>query len=898
MTPDIESIIRKAQQIPEREDRLSYVHRACQGATAVEKIVLERLAISEAASQQIGGPTHEDSQSNTQTAPVRASEQPGQVIGRYKILDLIGEGGFGTVFLAEQREPVRRRVALKVIKLGMDTRRVIARFEAERQALAMMDHPHIARVLDADATEAGRPYFVMELVAGDPITKYCDKHKLTIKARLALFGQVCGAVQHAHTKGIIHRDLKPSNILVSTHDDRPFAKVIDFGIAKATYPALTDKTLFTEQHHLLGTPAYMSPEQAEGSVDMDTRTDIYSLGALLYELLTGSTPFTSEELRRAGIMGIQRMIRETEPPDPSTRISLSSATLPSLAINRAIEPHHLLAVVRGDLDWIVMKCLEKDRTRRYETVGSLASDIEHHLHGKPVIAAPPSTAYRLQKFVRRHRVAVGTGTTVAAALVIGLGVALIGLRSAVRARDAEVTARKRAESALEFVSEMFGAVDPELARGHDVTVAEILDPAAAKVAQAFAGDPKSEALVRGTLGQAYSTLARYPDALRQLELAWELRHGQGQDSDAQTMALLHMWGKTLLESGDVAGAVEMLQRALQQRTEALGPTHRDALATRSALAFAKQQAGDLAGATADIREVLRDQEEALGPDDRATLESMASLADMLGSAGNLEEALRVAHECATRATSAYGAEDNLALVCASIEAEWLDQLARHEEAAALLEQVVRGKEKLYGPNHPATLVSLDLLARTLMKLGRDERAIALSRTVVDRATQTLGEGHVSTMTYTNNLAQALRQAGQLAEAEPIFRRLIALRRQKEGAGATGTLVSMSNLGLLLLQREAPAEALPLFQQAVDGLRVALPPNHWMVGVALLNLGRCQTALRDYAAAEATLQNAHAQLAESLGPTHERTNKARTALADLYEAWARPELARSWRIGKQ
>ncbi len=302
-------------------------------------------------------------------------ERPGTRIGPYKLLQIIGEGGFGSVFMAEQEKPVVRKVALKIIKLGMDTRQVVARFEQERQALAMMDHPNIAKVLDAGATELGRPYFVMELCKGDPINEYCDKNNLSITDRLELFAQVCAAVQHAHTKSIIHRDIKPSNILVSTQDGRPHAKVIDFGIAKATASKLTEKTLFTEHRALIGTPEYMSPEQAEGSLDVDTRTDVYSLGVLLYELLTGTTPFSSKELRSAAYGEIQRIIREVEPPKPSTRLSHNTDTLPSVAAHRHTEPKRLGLLIRGDLDWIVMKALEKDRRRRYETANGLMMDI-------------------------------------------------------------------------------------------------------------------------------------------------------------------------------------------------------------------------------------------------------------------------------------------------------------------------------------------------------------------------------------------------------------------------------------------------------------------------------------------------------------------------------------------
>ena len=353
------------------------------------------------------------------------AEAPGAVIaGNYKLLELLGEGGFGVVFLAEQTAPVRRKVALKILKAGMDTRQVVARFDAERQALAIMDHPNIARVFDGGVTASGRPFFAMEYVKGVPITEFCDQHRLTPQQRLELFVDVCKAVQHAHQKGIIHRDIKPSNVLVSRHDTTPMVKVIDFGVAKALGQELTDKTLFTNVAQLIGTPLYMSPEQAGMSdLDIDTRSDVYSLGVLLYELLTGTTPFSKERFKKAAYDEIRRIIREEDPPKPSTRLSESTETLPSVAANRGVEPRKLGGLLRGELDWIVMKALEKDRNRRYETANGFAADVRRHLAGEAVLAVPPSSAYRLRKFVRRHR----TGIATAALGVLLLTTAVIGL---------------------------------------------------------------------------------------------------------------------------------------------------------------------------------------------------------------------------------------------------------------------------------------------------------------------------------------------------------------------------------------------------------------------------------------------------------------------------------------
>ena len=381
-------------------------------------------------------------------------------IGPYSILRRIGEGGFGTVFEAEQTEPVARRVALKIIKLGMDSPQVVARFEQERQALALMEHPNIARVLDAGTTESGRPYFVMDLVDGVPVTDYCDEHRLRIKERLDLFLQVCMAVQHAHTKGVIHRDLKPSNVLVATVDDRPVAKVIDFGVAKATERKLTEKTLYTEGRQLVGTPEYMSPEQAEGSADIDTRTDVYSLGVLLYELITGTTPFSASDLRRAAYGEIQRIIREVEPPRPSAILRNSTDTLAGVAASRHVEPRRLSSMIRGELDWIVMKPLEKDRERRYQTARGFALDIERYLTGEAVEARPPSAGYRLQKFLRRNRGPVVAALLLAAVLVAGIVGTTLGL---VEAREQARVANlrlERLERGVDILGSIFTGLDP------------------------------------------------------------------------------------------------------------------------------------------------------------------------------------------------------------------------------------------------------------------------------------------------------------------------------------------------------------------------------------------------------------------------------------------------------
>ncbi len=490
------------------EERGAFLDANCRADTDLRQAVESLLKAHDEAGEFFSRPT---------SAMPPQDSTVGQRIDRYKLLQRIGEGGFGTVYMAEQETPVRRRVALKIIKLGMDTKAVIARFEAERQALAMMDHPNIARVLDAGATDTGRPYFVMELVRGIPITEYCDTNNLPVRERLELFVQVCHAVQHAHQKGIIHRDIKPSNVLVAMADGRPTPKVIDFGIAKATDQSLTEKTLFTEFRQMIGTPQYMSPEQAEmAGIDIDTRSDVYSLGVLLYELLVGSTPFDPEELRGKAYGEMQRMIREVEPPRPSTRLSTLADTLPSIAAHRRIEPKRLGQLVRGELDWIVMKSLEKDRSRRYETANGLALDVRRYLNDEPVQACPPSARYRFRKFARRNKGALLMVSLVVAgllSLVVGLAVSnhMIAAErnqktQALALADAQ---RKLAQTNLWRANIAIRELMTKTAIGNDDVPTEVrrrFSEEATKYYQALIQDSASDPSSRYETGVGYRTL--------------------------------------------------------------------------------------------------------------------------------------------------------------------------------------------------------------------------------------------------------------------------------------------------------------------------------------------------------------------------------------------------------
>ncbi|CAN5423236.1 hypothetical protein BH09PLA1_BH09PLA1_27240 [soil metagenome] len=841
----IESIFDEARHL-HGAARAAHLDRACRGDASVRAQVEELLRGHDQAGDFLrGGSRTIDAQHEPVEHSVPIHEKPGSKIGPYKLLEQIGEGGFGSVFMAEQEQPVRRRVALKIIKLGMDTRSVVARFEQERQALAILDHPNIAKVFDAGATENGRPYFVMELCAGDSITDYCDKHNLSISDRLELFVQACQAVQHAHQKGLIHRDIKPSNILVSSQDGKPFAKIIDFGIAKATQSKLTEKTLFTAHKTLVGTPQYMSPEQAEGSLDIDTRTDVYALGVVLYELLTGATPFDPERLRSAAYAEIQRIIREDDPPNPSTRLSLSSDTIASVAARRQTEPRKLGTIVRGELDWIVMKALEKNRQRRYETAISLGQDIQRYLAGEAVVAAPVSRAYRFRKFVSRNKGTVTASSAVLGALLIGLFAfawqakiararaaelkqvadfqakmlsqidatdAGVKLMASIRAKFADALAKARVPDA-ERVART-AVFDRELSEVNATdTAVELIDrtilkPAITAVDLQFKDQPLVDASLRHSVANVYETLGEFDDAQTLHASALRTRRLLLGDSDPLTLLSLNDTASALRDQGKNAESERLFQEAVDGSTRVLGADHPQTLNAINNLGNLYVIEGKFVEAAPLLRGAVERYRRTLGNEHRDTLIAINSLGNLLANEGKFAEAEPLWREVNDRGAAALGADDPDVLDWVSNLGGLIQSQGRAKEAEPYFRMALEKNRRVRGEDHPATIRAISNLASDLNTQTRYAEAEPLYREMLERARRTLGPENPDTIDYVARLGAVLLAEGKLDEAEPYLREGADLQKRAFGESHPRTLSAQGLYGRYLIRRGdfAAAEA--------------------------------------------------------------------------------------------
>jgi tetratricopeptide (TPR) repeat protein len=883
-----------------------------------------------------------------ESAPANAADGLGVHVGRYKLLQKLGEGGFGIVYMAAQEEPIHRRVALKILRPGTETKEFIARFEAERQALALMDHPNIAKVFDAGSTDDGRPFFVMELVEGIKITEYCDRHEFSIRQRLDLFIQVCQAVQHAHQKGIIHRDLKPSNILVCESDGQAMPKVIDFGIAKAMlgHQSLL-KTQVTAFHELLGTPAYMSPEQVGlGHLDIDSRSDIYSLGVLLYELLTAQPAFRLAELQRLAYDEVFRVIREQEPPRPSTRlITLAREEMTRVALHRKIEPVHLANLVKGDLDWIVMKALEKDRDRRYETAAGLVMDIQRHFDHQPVLACPPSRLYLLGKLVRRHRLACASAAAVAAALTIGLGVAMWQYFQAQQARNRAVAAQAQAQTeadksvaVAQFLKDMLLGVGPAVAQGQDTKLLRgILDKTSDRIDKDLKNQPEVADELRSTLGSVYEALGEYDKAETALRAAMALRMGR-EGEDAKMAPLLDNLGTVLARKGkwieaesshrhalliqrkvgansaEIAKTLGNLGNALwfQHKFTDAEPFYREALTLSKKIGGAETeqmatavgnlgvllgQQGKAAEAEPFFREALGMHSNLLGTNHPQFARSLDNLGNSLSDQGKLAEAETMYRESMDLRRRVLGNEHpDLAISLNNLGA-LLYQEGKLAEAEAAHREAFEIRKKRFGDSHRDVAYSLTKLANAVAAQGKFAEAETLYREDLALCKKLFGEQSTSVALILNSLAAPLKGLGKLPEAEISLRDALAMRKQLLGNENPAVAESLSDLAGVLELEGKLAEAETDCRDALT-MREKILPNDWQTFDTRSQLGGILVARTKYAQAETLLLSGYEGMKQrrALIPAQNksRLKDALKRLVRYCEATAQPDKAADWK----
>jgi serine/threonine protein kinase/tetratricopeptide (TPR) repeat protein len=925
-------------------ERPAYLERACAGRPQLRAEV-EALLRAHEARQRLLDATGSARPALGVESPL---EGPGTVIGPYKVREQLGEGGMGLVFVAEQTQPVRRKVALKVIKPGMDSRQVVARFEAERQALALMDHPHIAKVFDGGTTPSGRPYFVMELVKGVAITQSCDDHRLTMRGRLELFVLVCQAVQHAHQKGIIHRDIKPSNILVASHDGVPVVKVIDFGVAKAIGGPLTDKTVYTQFTQMVGTPLYMSPEQAgQSGLDVDTRTDIYALGVLLYELLTGTTPFDKERLGTAGNDEIRRIIREEEPARPSSRISTLGQAANTIGANRQSDPKRLRRLFRGELDWIVMKALEKDRNRRYETASAFAADVQRYLHDEPVQAGPPGAGYRLRKFVQRHRGPVLAAAIIFLLLVAGIVGTTVGL---VQAKQAKDTAEKRLvqiEKGIDILGSLFANLDPytEEKEGRPLRaiLGERLDQAAAALEGEAVGDPLVVARLQDRLGLTYLGLGHAARAEALFTKAVATRQAHLGADHALTLASKHNQALAKEAAGKWIEAIKLFEQVRDAQVEVLGADDLDTLTTLHNLAVAYWRAGKPTEAIPVLEQVRDGRAKRLGEDHDDTLATLQSLSGAYLAAGKHPEAIALAEKVRDAQVKKHG-EDHLRAIEALGNLAYAYQTGyKVKQALVLFEQARDTTVPKLGPNHPLTLKILHNLAHMYRIFGKTSKAIALFEEVRDREMMILGSYHPATLVTLKELALAYRDAGEMDKALPLAqqaaasveklefahgsadvivhtltvicerlqqydqaevwrRKWLAVLKENDGPESLPYAEELARIGSDLLGQQKYVEAESILRESL-AISQGKQPEDWKTFWTQALLGAALLGQHKYAEAEPLLVQGYQGMNQSekdLGNRHHNTSTrenltdALERLVQLYDAWGKPEEAARWR----
>jgi serine/threonine protein kinase len=788
-------------------------------------------------------------------------EQLGGRIGRYKLLSVLGEGGMGIVYLAEQKQPIRRQVALKIIKPGMDSARVIARFEAERQALALLDHPNIAHVHDAGTTDSGRPYFVMEYVKGLSITEHCDHHKLTVEDRLNLFRQVCHAVHHAHQKGIIHRDIKPSNILVSLQEDQALPKIIDFGVAKALAQPLTERTLVTEQGQLFGTPEYMSPEQADmANEDIDTRSDIYSLGVLLYVLLTGVLPFDSTTFREGGIEHIRQVIRETDPMTPSTRLSSLGEEANKVAQSRRTEIAALARCLHKELEWIPLKAMRKERAERYRSASEFADDIDNYLKGAPLLAGPPSTKYRLKKFVHRNRALVTGVAAVLAVLLAGVVVSTLFAIGQARARGEAERQAKISDAVSSFLrDDLLASVNPARGKGRDVTVRSFLDTASENLNGKFKNEPLVEASIRDTLGWTYRML------------------------------------------GELKAAEPHLERSVQLRQEHLGPEHLDTLDSVGHLAWLRCGQGRNKEAAELLEEGMSSCRRVLGDDHVRMLGFANTLGCVYVDLGRYDEAEQLYLKCIPTAQRVLGEKKGLSLFMVGNLGQTYERQGRYEEAERQLLEMLHLRDGFWDDEYVYTLRYKSFLAGIYRKQKRYEQAkrlyleiLPIHLEILPIQRRDLGDEHYMTLYSVTGLARAYMHLEDYEQADELFSEAMEGLQKVRGKEHPETAGCMNGLAVLRTKQKRYDEAESLFSEALNGRQRELGEDHPDTLESMHDLAVLYKEQGDNDKAAKLLLEALEGRRLKLGDTHPHTLESWRNLIKLYEGWGKPEKADEWR----